>query len=275
VSDFLYNLARRSLGSVESVQPRLPSLFEKAQPAAGSLLAPGFIVSEKDREPSADIPVELDSETPPARGPVHSSAPEFTPPRPRDTDFSMQEHTPLPALEPAAPPPAAPHSPVISQVPGALSSAPQLPQVDRPARPATGVKPAAAVDAASASHFRGAEPQSKSTVEPPARPAETKPRVPIAPATVKPQRKERGAKDFASAELPASLRRLIESRSAYKLPATASLPAAPSEPTIQVTIGRIEVRAAQHPAPAPTRQAGSPNATLEEYLRSRSQRGRR
>ena len=46
-------------------------------------------------------------------------------------------------------------------------------------------------------------------------------------------------------------------------------------PTIQVTIGRIEVRATPAPtAPAPGRRA-APIMTLEEYLRQRSNGGSR
>lgn len=52
-------------------------------------------------------------------------------------------------------------------------------------------------------------------------------------------------------------------------------PAAPAaEPVIQVTIGRIEVRATPAAAPAPRpRPAASPAMSLEEYLRRRSRRG--
>ncbi len=56
-------------------------------------------------------------------------------------------------------------------------------------------------------------------------------------------------------------------------------PAAPSprrdssEPAIQVTIGRIEVRALSQPAPAPRERSGSQVMPLEEYLRRRSRRG--
>lgn len=55
-------------------------------------------------------------------------------------------------------------------------------------------------------------------------------------------------------------------------PVRAAAPAV--EPVIQVTIGRIEVRATQ-PAPQPSRpRSAAPNAmSLEEYLRRRSRRG--
>jgi hypothetical protein len=52
--------------------------------------------------------------------------------------------------------------------------------------------------------------------------------------------------------------------------AGAAPPAA--EPTIRVTIGRIEVRAtAPTPPPAPAARPAGPRLTLEEYLRRRSE----
>jgi hypothetical protein len=58
-----------------------------------------------------------------------------------------------------------------------------------------------------------------------------------------------------------------------------SAPAAPlrrpdsSEPIIQVTIGRIEVRAMSQPAPPTRERSASPVMPLDEYLRRRSRRG--
>lgn len=57
--------------------------------------------------------------------------------------------------------------------------------------------------------------------------------------------------------------------------ATEVLLAAESEPVIQVTIGRVEVRAASSPAPAASKERPTPAVmSLDEYLRRRSQRGR-
>jgi hypothetical protein len=53
-------------------------------------------------------------------------------------------------------------------------------------------------------------------------------------------------------------------------PATPELP-----PTIQVTIGRIEVRATPAPAAPPASRRAAPIMSLDEYLRQRSQGGRR
>lgn len=45
-------------------------------------------------------------------------------------------------------------------------------------------------------------------------------------------------------------------------------------PTIQVTIGRIEVRATPPPAPVPKPRPASPTMSLDDYLRQRNE-GRR
>ena len=65
----------------------------------------------------------------------------------------------------------------------------------------------------------------------------------------------------------------------YEPPASAP-PEAPARPepapTIQVTIGRIEVRATPPPAPPPQRQrSASPVMSLDEYLRQRARGGGR
>src|SRR5262249_19030530 len=48
--------------------------------------------------------------------------------------------------------------------------------------------------------------------------------------------------------------------------------ATPPEPTISVSIGRVEVRASQAPAPARARREAAPRLKLDDYLRRRSGR---
>jgi len=47
----------------------------------------------------------------------------------------------------------------------------------------------------------------------------------------------------------------------------------PPEPTIHVTVGRVEVRARSAPPPAPKERERSPVMSLDEYLRTRGKRG--
>jgi hypothetical protein len=65
----------------------------------------------------------------------------------------------------------------------------------------------------------------------------------------------------AEATMPAGARRAADT--------AGSALAVPPAPTVQVTIGRIEVRAAPAPAQA-TRRAAAPLLSLDEYLRQRS-----
>jgi hypothetical protein len=60
-------------------------------------------------------------------------------------------------------------------------------------------------------------------------------------------------------------------RAAREIPS----PQAPADtgPTIQVTIGRVEVRAMSSPAAQPVRHPASPVMTLEDYLRRKTERG--
>jgi len=51
-------------------------------------------------------------------------------------------------------------------------------------------------------------------------------------------------------------------------------PQPPAPPTIHVTIGRIEVRATQPPAPVRRSAPTASTMSLEDYLRSRTRKGR-
>jgi hypothetical protein len=62
-------------------------------------------------------------------------------------------------------------------------------------------------------------------------------------------------------------------RSAEVRRSAASSQFKPAEPTIQVTIGRIEVRATAQPPSARRERTASPVMSLDEYLRSREKRG--
>jgi len=287
VSDFLKNLALRSLGSAKVVRPRLPALFEQAQPAAGALFAPGAAMSEKGREQLKEILAERDSDAASASGRAsHVSTAELIPAKRRGDESSAQEHPITAPLEPAALLPMArlqipASAPSSSSVPGSSgthSPSPLLePQSDEAERFAIRLSRAGKDAAGSKPHLQDSDPASGGLAEPRLQPPEKKPRLPFSPAQIKPQAEHAGAPYSAAADLPASLRRIIESRLAphtqKPAPAATSRQGNLSEPTIQVTIGRIEVRAAQQPASAAKGRATSPVMSLDEYLRRRSQRG--
>ncbi|RKH49017.1 hypothetical protein D7Y23_18330 [Corallococcus sp. AB050B] len=82
---------------------------------------------------------------------------------------------------------------------------------------------------------------------------------------------ERGAEFPAAARVPSFPVQAERGGSAHGVPAPESAPA----PVVQVTIGRIEVRAVTPPAPArPAPARTSPSLSLDEYLRRRNGGGR-
>jgi hypothetical protein len=284
MSDFLRNLVLRSLGSADIVQPRLPSLFEPLPRAMGSLSAPGVIFLENGREALSEDTEERETEALPASPrPRPLRTPESISPPTGGTVDGGQEHALFSRLGPVAPPPAASlamqvaRPPKVSPLPDAGSSASHFPErdEDRAGRHSAGTQPSAKNGFGASPYPPGAEAQSVRTAEPAVHPTKVKTFVPIVPAPSMNQKGDREIQDFTPTEPPLSLRRLLESHPPSSLPAVLPRTAGSSEPTIQVTIGRIEVRATQPAAPAPKRRASSPVATLEEYLESRSRRGGR
>ncbi|WP_199746994.1 hypothetical protein, partial [Corallococcus sp. AB049A] len=82
---------------------------------------------------------------------------------------------------------------------------------------------------------------------------------------------ERGAEFPAAARVPSFPVQAERGGSAHGVQALESAPA----PVVQVTIGRIEVRAVTPPAPArPAPARTSPSLSLDEYLRRRNGGGR-
>jgi hypothetical protein len=78
----------------------------------------------------------------------------------------------------------------------------------------------------------------------------------------------------AKPEAPAIAPRLEPRMIAVPAPPAVAAPPPPA-PTIQVTIGRIEVRATPASASPARKEKTSPVMTLEEYSRQRSRRGER
>lgn len=96
--------------------------------------------------------------------------------------------------------------------------------------------------------------------------ATTRPRfAPSEPS--RPSRPEASPRPAAVAPLPPPARRVDL---AHPLPPART--SVPTEPTIQVTIGRIEVRAVSSPASAAKERTASPVMSLNEYLRQQAKR---
>ena len=251
---FFESVAARTRGEAPAVRPRLPSRFEKAGP-----------------EPQ-EFNLETIAESPAPREPVAPRGAEPSHP-PRPTIARGDSSPPPAAISPQAPrldAPAPPSSMAVSQAEPARAEArpqvPAVPQAERlAARPleATGVAPPAPplrIDAPSSV----VDPIAGSDApKPEARPTTTAKlftpaptEAPLALATARP------APDKPAQPAP---RTGAERRAATLLP---------EETTVHVSIGRIEVRAAQ-PSPESKRREPprSPVMSLEDYLQSR--RGRR
>ncbi len=334
MSDYLGNLAARSLDPVPAVRPRLASRFEPRSPAAAPLAASPAAAEPALVEESVEVraetprprrsrrrvvmaaepavieePVEVRAETPrpqrsrrrvvmaaepaeertvevrgeevaippvvrPQRGMADREAQPFetSPPGPLSSGAGEGGRSrTVPAVQPVAlgqtlrmsPPSPA----LLERGPGG-----EVSRADRPvnAQPPGALQPALPAPASSALH------PSRDSISRPAPqdsfplvsrekspPIAVSPAVPSSPATRQPL-EERPVTP------PLQPRITVVERSS--LPVRAEAPAA--EPVIQISIGRIEVRATPPPAqPARPRPATHAAMSLEEYLRRRSRRG--
>lgn len=284
MSNFLSNLASRSMGKAEGVLPRLPSLFEPLRSAGLPVLDAPPLEAQEVRE------------TPPARSfrqpleaPLPAPVRETIAPMPRVEELVAAPERPidgplrtkiLPVESPRAMAPnlVAPRIPIAPASKMEEARAPSEPDVRRDTPPS--FRPmihtaAAAVSTPQrppiipAAPLPFIEPRVTASDEPANR-AESKPQlqranVPeIQPAGVVP------------APAPASMPVLIPKifpRTAGSAPAAAALRARSEESVIHVTIGRIEVRAVSTQTAMPKEKAASPVMSLNDYLRQRSKRG--
>jgi hypothetical protein len=258
MSDFLANLAARSFGSVVPIQPRVAAFFEPVRADVPSLRAPDRIVNP-DEKPVFD---EAESESAPAResrqrapAPTHKAR-RAPPLETVSENFRTEEPTSAErnsGSQPAQPrPDLSPAAPVQVRAIRALEPEGKSPEQNLPA-----VKPDLEFITASASVV--ATPPRRETPNQETVPADSRVMVSLAPPgrerVFEPLPDLRARHDRGTARLEPS-------------------PTADSEPVIQVTIGRVEVRAAT--AGASARRADpavSPVMSLEEYLSGRARRG--
>ncbi len=248
--DFFDNLLARIVTHTPLLRPRLAPRFAPPTPAP---LALPHESSEATAAPSRESPIHPTPAAAPSRGVTHV-APPHAPPAERDG----------PATHPNAP---ATNTVAVSQflsrpreqsevqaVASQPFSAIQVRSIPSAApRESFAPMPTATRDARESAR---AEHEHDEPVSPPRAPLT--PRHGIEPATTR--RSER------------SEPRVDESRptAISERRALSDTPHAPPAPTIQVTIGRIEVRA-ESPQPLPRRATpAAPRLTLDEYLRRRN-----
>lgn len=282
MSDFLSNLVTRSLGATQVIQPRLPSLFEDAMPYALSpaIEQPDQTHSTSNRKGLRNS--QTGPELPHADEHPHFAQQPASAPVNRDTE-SLPSH-----VQAESPRNAAYAAPVLQAADGASTQPNSLPGERRIERPefrrnkgyAHDRIPPATVD------HSGAHPQAFF----PAKAADQRESALALNETIAAasSRSPQQAKDFAARSVAADPIQPRKADSAARAIATNEPPrrvhlefarhipplsqARPAEPSIQVTIGRIEVRAASAPPPPAKEQKASSVMSLSDYLQ-RTRRG--
>jgi hypothetical protein len=291
MTDYLGNLLARSFAPPEQgVRPRTPSMFE---PAAPSVLPGGFLESAAEGESSGESQHPDARLTRPAKDSPTESRNASTSPTPRDRPAESATpptgaHLSIPVakastasatLEKPSLVPRAENAPISLDRPpiGPGSAAPHdstlnMPAANpvRPAVPAGEKKTAASSPALPVAPLSPPEPDTtrrdnrrptvepqRSTLAPPfLRPVEPPPsgiaahrsRTERVPASIMPKQAVRAEK---KSEVP---------------PVTTATP-----PTIQVTIGRVEVRATTSATPQRPKSKKEPEMSLEAYLARRAE----
>jgi hypothetical protein len=259
MTDFLTDLLERSRGQVSGLVPRIPSLFEPPRGDTPRLAGedtvrlPAEAPVAAGRMPSARLPQPSPQATaspqaaarPEDRIPAPSR--EAVPPSPTRIPARIgRQPTGEPAMPQAAP-----------LVPQATTAAPQTePAVHRPR--AAG-RPPAAVSRGGDQRVPRLEIE-KEMAERPGRGALVPPAAAVGESLPPPR--------LGLLTMP----QLGAFAAPPVLPGPVGDPAPPPEPTVHVTIGRVEIRAVTAPA-RPARPASAARAmSLDEYLAERNQR---
>jgi hypothetical protein len=282
VSDYFAHLAAAARRTVGEVRPRLPLPFEPGLFAPSAESEAPFaaeFVDDKPWEEPPQTPVLTktltlrEAETPspatvvavPARGALVATPP-IT-----ELEPAAAAAAPLPAAAPRASPAALPLAAPRMRTPAA--------PVPQPVLMLSAVRPVPTAEPSSVE-----APSTAARDEPPPL-RRSPPAIGRAPAAAPPSRPIRSARTAVTYPMAASpggiapdptpLPPLMPRRERLRLdPVSWRAAAPPAETTIQVSIGRIEVRA---PAAAPSRErprTTSPVMSLDEYLRARAGRAR-
>jgi hypothetical protein len=236
MSDHLTRLAARALGRGDAVQPRLPSLFEAASPALDAHVA---------------------SEAPPEDPGTLRAARPWTAERPVPRWPGIDDRSAQPGDRRATPPGDHRAAPAGDALPSGDAAPPSGTAAasgrDRDASRARDARGGAAPEDGRPSERTD---ERRSPADPPPDPAQ-----PVAP----PRNRPDASPEARGAAPERSLRPAV----------VVERPARENAPSVRITIGRVEVRAAAAPPPrpAPARPRG-PRLSLDEYVRLRDE-GRR
>lgn len=286
MNGYVASLVSRALGEAPVLRPRTPSLFEgyagppatvEAAPDAGPAPRPARTPSgpaSAVREPHA-----RSVEDPP---PVSASAPEEQPITPPGTPPTRLEATVRPVQplseRPAAPRTSLPESPLRVAQPSAqhlthheerIVVSRAVPEAASPVRPASEPGTAAAPVAPATNRMRMTPPPTPASSPHERHEERREEHHDVVDATVRAGRSITPAPAVMAPQTPRLSPSLIAPpRAMTPAPPAAALSAAPpAEPTIRVTIGRVDVRAVVQPAQARrTAEVSRPKLTLEDYL---------
>jgi hypothetical protein len=254
MSDFLTRLAARSLHRTEAIRPRLASLFEPVQtagvsiPGAGGNAVETTVVSERPAPQPAGQPANAPEAATPARVGV------------TDRATHIEQAPPGAALLIATSPPLSTREASVATPAGE----------DVPEGMARPRDPRAADESRDARALAG-EPAPEGNV--PTTPLAA----PIAATAADPVSVEQhlliAVRRPAEVDLPKFAVAARLDRESSKTPHSHTSSTPPPEPSVHVTIGRIEVRATREPSRPVRDPAASRTTPLEDYLRERSRRG--
>ena len=256
MSDFLTNLAVRGSGSGTPIQPRLPSRFEPQRPPVSPLGRQFFTAGEEVQE----IDRSVDSEPQPARRPKVRG-----PIAARPSQTATQQAEIVPAEEDRAPGPRREMRSKIVQE-GRVDAIPTLVSshasaLERRAFAADRTHVLKVVEERSIE--RGQRESVREVTREAVSPIETRrgeepsrpPDTPISREEI-----ERLVRAMAPQRVESRF-----NRGSDREPSRAKAP----DPTIQVTIGRIEIRAQEQHSRMPKERAASSVMSLDEYLKQR------
>jgi hypothetical protein len=298
MSDFLTNLIARSAGSAEVVRPRLPSLYEPLRPGHARLAeldsASQWAVEAPSEEAGFEIePVAHTTEEVRRRPPqrllptVHAGdlAPSPSPnPVRRERQFEQKSSTgesreqdQLVSLPTAGA--VIPKIPVLETASIAMPQSPSSQPLHRRERPQSSVAGLTSISAGRTAetklHPIDAQPQPKSAIQPQAPGAIPRDELKAGVARSTPSLDASIARPSAQADRSPPLpSHVIQPGEAHRFRLeTLRVPnhVQNAEPTIQVTIGRVEVRAVAQQAGVVRKERSTPPVMgLDEYLARRA-----
>lgn len=274
---YLDNLVARQLPETAVIQPRPVSLFEPWPGTAVGINAfPAANEAETAVAPPAAYPLPR-PQTPSIPSPAMPAAlqpasPTLTPPARQPA--SPSPLPPTPTLRPASPEPTPPpqKQPPVNHAPAAIQPAP-------PRQPV--LAPPAPVNVTPTSRHHRAEPQPATETHPPVIIREQitqlkqviETRAPSTPPLVETVREQpiQPAPPVKAAIRPEQIKPFTPANGRAPHHQPPVTPPTEPTPTIQITIGRIEVRATPPPpAKVEQKQPRTPVMSLDDYLRQRN-----